>query len=189
MNQPASASASGVALTFAKQDYAPPADYDRMISDTNWDRTNHWRNLGTKTSQEWQTIQSGLISTGPRERFRIYGNKLRIFPAVTTVYNLSFEYVSNYWVTATGGTAPTKTAFTADTDTCVFQDDLMLAGLKYYFLKAKKLAFGIELDDFNHVLSARKAEDVPAPALSLAPIDVPLLIGPWSISDGSWPTS
>lgn len=189
MNMPATASGTGVTLTIAKQDYSLPTDYDRMVSDTNWDRTNHWRNLGSKTSQEWQWIQGGVISTGPRERYRIYGNKLRIFAALTTAYNFAFEYVSSYWVTATGGTSATKSTFTVDTDTCVFKDDLMLAGLKYYFLKAKKLDYGIEEADFFSILSACKATDVPLPAVSLSQNSVPELIGPWSIQDGNWPTS
>jgi hypothetical protein len=32
-----------------------------------------------------------------------------------------------------------KSAFTLDTDTSIFPDDLMMAGLKFYFLKAKNL--------------------------------------------------
>ncbi len=189
MNLPATQSGTGRSLTFAYQDYAAPAGYDRMISDTNWDRTNHWRNLGSKSSQEWQTLQGGLISVGPRERYRIYGGKLRIFPAVTTVYNLAFEYVSNFWVVATGGTVGTKSAFTVDSDTYLYPDDLMFAGLKYYFLKAKKLDFGIELADFNDILSARKAQDVPIASQSLAPVELTPLISPWSIPEGNWPQS
>jgi len=189
MTVPATASGSSVTLTFAAQDYALPADYDRMIANTNWDRTNHWSNMGPKSSQDWQMVQSGLISTGPRERYRLYGGKLRIFPAVTSVYNLVFEYVSKYWVVATGSTTPTKNTFTVDSDTCVFHDDLMLSGLKYYFLRAKKLDFGVELADFQDVLNTRKAQDVPVGSASLAPETVPLLIGPWSVQDGSWPTS
>jgi hypothetical protein len=186
MNLPATASGSAVTFTFAYQDYALPADYDRMVADTNWDRTNHWSNLGSRSSQDWATLQGGLISVGPRERFRIYGNKLRIFPALTSVYNLAFEYVSNYWITATGGTSPTKSAFSVDTDTCIFADDLMLTGIKYYFLRAKKLDYAMEFQDFQRTKSERRASDVPIPAKSLAPIQIPNLVGPWSIPEGSW---
>lgn len=188
LNQPVTTSTASASLTFAKQDYALPSGYDRMISDTNWDRTNHWRNMGTKSSQEWQTLQGGVISVGPRERFRIYNNKLRIFAALTVVYNFSFEYVSNYWVVATGGTAGTKAAYTVDTDLCVFPDDLMLAGLKFYFLKAKKLDYGIELGEFTRALSYCKASDVPIPSMSLAPTLPQELIGPWSLPEANWPT-
>lgn len=187
MNMPATTAGSAVSLTFAKQDYSLPAGYDRMISDTNWDRTNHWRNLGTKSSQEWQWLQGGVISIGPRERYRIYNGNLRIFSALTTVYTFAFEYVSNYWVVASGGTAGTKGTFTVDSDTCVFPDDLMTAGLKYLFLKAKKLDFGPELQEFLRALSYCKAQDVPVPSMSLAPQQMTDLVGPWSIQDGSWP--
>lgn len=189
MNTPATTSGTAIAVTFAKQDYDLPTDYNRMVSDTNWDRTNHWRNQGTKTSQQWQWLQGGVISVGPRERYRIYNNRMRIFAAITSVYTFAYEYVSNYWVIATGGTAGTKTAYDADTDLSVFPDDLMMAGLKMYFLKAKKLDYGAELDDFKSILSACKAQDVPASAKSLAPIPVEQFVGPWSVQDGSWPTS
>lgn len=189
LNTPVTTSTAAVSLTFAKQDYPMPGGFDRMISDTNWDRTNHWRNLGTKTSQEWQWLQGGIISVGPRERYRIYNDKLRIFQALTSVYNFAFEYVGSYWVVAAGGTEGTKSAYTADSDTCVFTDDLMLAGLKYYFLKAKKLDYAIELGEFMRTLSYTKAQDVPVAAQSLAPAGMNALVGPWSIQDGNWPTA
>ena len=189
LDTPVTTSTSSVSMTFAKQDYAMPAGFDRMISDTNWDRTDHWRNIGSKTSQEWQFLQGGVISVGPRERYRIYNDKLRIFKALTSVYTFSFEYVSSYWVIATGGTAGTKTQFSADSDTCVFPDDLLLAGLKLYFLKAKKLDYGVELQEFTRALSYCKAQDVPVSAQSLTPYQASSLVGPWSIQDGNWPTS
>ena len=189
LNTPVATSTAAVSMTFAKQDYAMPTDFDRMISDTNWDRTNHWRNLGTKTSQEWQWLQGGIISVGPRERYRIYNNRLRIFQALTSVYTFAFEYVSNYWVMSAAATAGDKGAYTLDTDTTVFPDDLMLAGLKFYFLKAKKLDYAIELGEFTRALSYTKAQDVPVPAQSLAPIGMNPLVGPWSVQDGNWPTA
>ena len=188
LNAPVTTSTASVSMTFAKQDYDLPSGYDRMISDTNWDRTDHWRNIGTKSSQDWQFLQGGIISIGPRERYRIYNGKFRIFQALTTVYNFSFEYVSNYWVCATGSSEGTKAQFTADTDTCVFPDDLMMAGLKFYFLKAKKLDYGIELGEFTRALSYNKAQDVPVPSMSLAPVGMNQLVGPLSVQDGNWPS-
>jgi hypothetical protein len=188
LNAPVTTSTASVSMTFAKQDYDLPDGYDRMISDTNWDRTDHWRNLGTKSSQDWQFLQGGIISIGPRERYRIYNGKFRIFQALTTVYNFSFEYVSNYWVCAAGSSEGTKKEFTADSDTCVFPDDLMMAGLKFYFLKAKKLDYGIELGEFTRALSYNKAQDVPVPSMSLAPVGMNQLVGPWSVQDGNWPS-
>ena len=188
LNSPVATSTASVSMTFAKQDYDLPDGFDRMISDTNWDRTDHWRNLGPKSSQDWQFLQGGVISIGPRERFRIYNNKFRIFQALTTVYNFAFEYVSNYWVCATGSDQGSKSAYTADTDTSIFPDDLMLAGLKFYFLKAKKLDYAIELGEFMRALSYCKAQDQPVSAMSLAPVGMNQLVGPWSVQDGNWPS-
>ena len=189
LDTPVTTSTAAVSMTFAKQDYSLPSGYDRMISDTQWDRTDHWRNMGTKSSQEWQYLQGGVISVGPRERYRIYNQKLRIFQALTTVYTFSFEYVSNFWVIATGATVGSKTEYTLDTDLSVFPDDLMLAGLKFYFLKAKRLDYGIELGEFTRALSYSKAQDVPVPSVSLAPSGMHELVGPWSIQDGNWPAA
>ena len=86
---------------------------------------------------------------------------------------------------ASGGTTGTKDAFSADSDVNVFDDALMIAGLKYYFLRAKKLDFGVEMAQFNDILSVRKASDVPAQRQSLAPLYPSEPYWP-SIPDGSW---
>ena len=133
MNYPAQETTASASVNFVKQDYPLPTGYDRMVSDTNWDRTDHWRNLGPKTSQEWQWLQGGIISTGPRERWRIIDDKIRYFSAPASPLNIAFEYVSNLVVIASGGSAPTKAAFTADSDTFIFKDEVLVKGLKYHW--------------------------------------------------------
>ncbi len=177
-------------LTYAHQDYALPSDFDRMIGDTNWDRTNHWRNRGAVSSQSWQGLSGGLIAVGPRISYRIFNKKLRIFPAVTSVYNLSFEYVSDGWVLSPLTTAAQvfvhRNHFTADDEVALFPDDLMLAGIKYYFLKAKKLDFITEMAEFLEILAIRKAQDQPSSVKSLAPVATSPFISEGSIPEGNW---
>lgn len=186
ISMPATASATGSTMTRTRQDYVLPSDFDRMIGDTNWDRSNYWQNVGPKSPQEWQTLTGGIISTGPRMQFRIYKNYLRLWPAPTTVMNVSYEYVSKTSVTADGDDLPTKDSFTVDSDTCVFPDDLMLAGIKYYFLKAKKLDFGAEMAEYAEILATRKGQDQPSSVASLTPRPAPFLITPGSIPEGNW---
>lgn len=168
--------------TASDPSYALPSDYDRMVSDTTWNRTAVWQVPGSRNAQQWQAFQASLLSFG-RYEFRVQGNQLLLYPEPTAVEDLAYEYVSNLWVIATGGTAPTKAAFTADNDTCIFPDDLMLAGLKYYFLKAKKLDFGVEEEDYRNILATRKAQDIPAETLSFSRTYVTL--NP-SLDEGSW---
>ena len=187
MTYPATATTASASCNFCTQDYDLPSGFDRMVPDTNWDRTDYWRNIGPKSSQEWQWLQGGVISTGPRERFRIYGDKLRFFPAPTAALNIAFEYVSNFTVIASGGTTATKAAFTVDTDTCIFRDELIVKALKYHWKQAKGLDYGAELAEYADALSRAKAQDEPVGIQSLAPRFAQELIGPWSVPDGNWP--
>lgn len=189
MTMPATASGT-ISVTHVLQDYDLPSDFDRLIPDTNWDRTDHWSNIGPESSQSWQALQGGSISVGPRERFRLYGNKMRIFPALAgslaSPYNFAYEYVSNFWIYASGDTTPTKSAFTVDSDTYIFPDDMMMAGLKYYWLKAKKLDYGPEMAEFSDALAARKAQDQPQGVKSLNPRVESFFITSNSVPEGSW---
>jgi hypothetical protein len=159
-----------------------------MIPQTQWDRTNFWPNSGSKSAQEWAWLKGGVLSTGPRYRYRIYGNKLRMTPAPTAVITQSFEYISNSWIYATGATSPTKTKFTVDTDTFIFKDDVMTLGLKYQWKKTKGLDFMTELAEFGRALSYSKAQDVPAQRASLAPQAASILLTTANIADTGYGT-
>lgn len=187
MDMPATATGT-IDATFYQNNYALPEGFDRMLADTNWDRSNHWRNMGPKTSQEWQTLQGGIIATGPRERFRIRKNLVYLWPPPSTVMNIAFEYVSRYAIAADNDQTNegVQTEFELDTDAALFPDDLMIAGLKYYFLKAKKLDFAGEMAEYAEILAVRKSQDEPTGSRSLAPNFAPDLIGPGSIPEGNW---
>lgn len=187
MTYPALSSTSSASVNFITQDYALPSDFDRMVSDTNWDRTDHWRNLGNKSAQEWQWLQGGVIATGPRERYRVVGNKLRYFQAPSTPLNIAYEYVSSSWIVPSGGTSPTLSAFAADGDTYIYPDMVMIHGLKYYWYEAKGLDFAAHYQRFMRALSQSKAQDVPVASHSMGSQPLPELIGPWSVQDGGWP--
>lgn len=187
LTYPATLTTASASVNFITQDYDLPSDFWKEISDTNWDRLNHWRNLGPKTSQEWQWLQGGIISIGPRERYRIIGNKLRYFAAPVSPLNIAFEYVSNSWIIASGGSTPSLSAFAADGDTYIYRDDVMIHGLKYYWREAKGLDYQADYKRFQDALSSAKAQDQPVAAANLAPWKLPELVGPWSVQDGNWP--
>ena len=83
--------------------YDLPSDYSSYIDQTVWDRTNRWQVLGVKSSQEWEWMVSGVLSTGPHTRFRINGGKFQIFPTPGTLggtigATIAMEYVGNGWL-------------------------------------------------------------------------------------------
>ena len=120
---PASA-ATASSLTFAKVKYALPSDYDSIVPRTHWDKSKRWEMLGPESPQQWEWLLSGYISTGPRIRWRLYGDYFQIWPPTTTAEYLGFEYRSRSWAISAAGTP--KTSFTVDSDTAIFPDRVLV---------------------------------------------------------------
>lgn len=182
LTQAASASGTGVTLNFGQTIYPLPSDFDRQIDRTHYDKSKRWEMLGPETAQQWEFLKSSYISTGPRMRYRFIGNKFQIWPNITTNEYLGFEYVSNGWVNQS--TTP-QSSFTADTDTCIFPDRLMVTGLKLRFFEVKGFDTTAFYRDFMNQLQIAKSNDGGAQTLSMAPKMSSVLIGFENIPDGS----
>lgn len=169
INQAATASGTGTTFTFSKVLFATPTGFDRLIDRTDWDRSKHWEMLGPKTPQEWEWLKSGWISTGPRIRYRKMGGYFAIWPPLGATENLAYEYVTKYWILAASATAPSKQAFTVDTDTTVFPDPLMRALIKLKYYEAKGFDTIALYRDYVKQLDIAKANDGGSPTLNLAP--------------------
>lgn len=186
LTQPATASGTGVSITFSQVKYAFPSDFDRLIDRTDWDKSQHWEMLGPESAQQWQWLKSGYISTGPRIRFRQLDNLFQIWPAIGATHSLGFEYVSTYWVATSSGAQPTATSFTVDTQTCIFPDRLMVLGLKLKFFEIKSFDTTALWRDYNTQLSIAKAADAGSASLSFAPRISTVLIGWENIPDSGY---
>lgn len=171
-------------ILFSQVQYPLPSDWRKQIPQTEWDRTNRWPLMGPQTPENWQAFKSGIVYAGPRERFRILGNTVALNPPPPNGLILAFEYISNAFAYGADGTA--KNSFTADTDTCVFDDSLMVAGLKVKFKQAKGLDVNFELSEFNALLDTAKAQDRSAAKLSLSPISNTVLLTNQNLPDGDW---
>jgi len=186
MNMPATASGSQT-LQMSQVAYPLPSDWLKQIPQTEWDRTNRWPLMGPKSPQEWQSYKSGIVYAGPRERFRIQSGAVQISPNPPNGLIFAYEYISSAWVIDASGTY--KQNFSADTDTNVFDDSLMVSGLKMRWLRAKGLDFTMELKEFNDLLSTIRAQDKSAAKLSLAPREGNIYLSPANIPDGNWAES
>mgnify|MGYP001562263363 CR=1 FL=1 len=186
VNLPATASGTGASLTFSQTLYALPSDFDRLKDRTDWDKTKHWEMLGPETGQQWQWLKSGFISTGPRIRYRMLGGFFQIWPPSGIADYLGFEYISKNWaLSASASITPDKASLTVDTDTCIFPDRLMVAGLKHMYFQIK--GFGdVFLGEFNRQLDIAKANDGGSPTLSMAPRMSEVLITQQNIPDSGY---
>lgn len=188
LNQAATTSGTSVALTFGQTKYTLPTDYDRQIDRTHWDKSKHWQMLGPETAQQWQWLKSGYISTGPRIRYRILGSTFQIWPLTPTAEYLGFEYITKNWVAATGTTTLSKTAFSVDTDTCIFPDRLIINDLKRKYFAVKGFDAGVFNSDFQRELLISKASQAGSPTLSFMPQNSQVLIDWNNIPDSSYGT-
>jgi len=179
--QLSSATSVGGTVTFSKTIYPLPSDYETITDNTHWDKTKHWQMLGPVDAQQWQWLKSGYISTGPRVRWRILGNTFQIWPPYNTQEYLGFEYRSRGFVRS--ATNQVKNSFTADTDTTVLDDTVLVLATKLKYFQIKGFDTVALQQDYQRYLSVAKANDKGSATLSFAPQPSAVLIGWANIPD------
>jgi hypothetical protein len=164
--------------------YAFPSDYDSIVPRTQWDKSKHWEMLGPEDAQQWEWLLSGFISTGPRVRWRLFGAYFQIWPGFSNSELLGFEYRSKAWAADSGGTA--KNSFTADTDTCIYPDRLMVLMTKLKYFEAKGFDTTAMYRNWMTELETDIAQDTSYANLSFAPKPGNILIGYDNIPDSGY---
>lgn len=187
VNQDFAASAAGATAYFQKIKYSLPSDYESLVPRTMWDKSKHWEMLGPEDAQQWEWLLSGYISTGPRIRWRLLGAYFQIWPGMSTAEYLGFEYRSKGWAQAADGTV--KNSFTADTDTCIYPDRLIVNATKLKYFEAKGFDTTAMMRNYLTELEAAKALDMSSANLSLAPRPGTVLIGYDNIPDSGYGTN
>jgi hypothetical protein len=183
-------------VSFGQSDYALPADFQRSVDNTFWDRSRFWAMRGPQSPQQWQLYKSSVIGRATiqrRFRFRganvIFGDSgvagtpvLSIDPVpFDNGAQLVFEYVSNGWCQSPTGSLQNQ--WMADNDTGVLDEYLLQLGLLWRFLKRLGLAFGDELDEYEAEVDKAVAVDGASAILDMTPNDHLTLIGPWNLPE------
>ena len=186
VSQLASATSVGGTVTFSQTKYDLPPDFETITDNTHWDKTKHWQMLGPEDAQQWQWLKSGYISTGPRIRWRILGGQFQIWPPYNTQEYLGFEYRSKGWARSAAGAV--KNSFTADTDTTVFDDTVLVLATKLKYFQVKSFDTTALMQDYMRYLNVAKANDKGSATLSFAPYPSKVLIGYDNIPDTGYGT-
>jgi hypothetical protein len=152
-------------ITFCKTRYAMPTDCKRITPRTQWDKTAHWCMIGPANAEEWQAMKGGFAASAVRRYFRVMGNKFQIFPPSASAVLLGFEYLSRSWVIDRNG-APAE-SFVNDLDTCIFDDRMMVTGLKAMYFGIKGFDTTRLDGEFNRMLEVETGADKVPQMLSL----------------------
>lgn len=152
-------------------EYSLPADYSRMVDDTQWDATNHWTMIGPDTPQmaRWR-LTSIAANTGTRVTYTQTGTtKVTVWPVPTVAGNeLTYLYVSKYWAAKADGT--TQAQFLLDTDTSIFDPDLLIKEVKWRFMSAKGMGSALELRSECDIMKSQLiAADLGGGNLNMGP--------------------
>jgi hypothetical protein len=175
----------GGTINFQKVKYALPPDYDAIVPRTQWDKSRHWELLGGEDAQQWEWLLSGFIATGPRIRWRLLGNYFQIWPGLSYAENLGYEYRSKGW--AADVTGVPKNSFTADTDTCIYPDRLLVNMTKLKYFEAKGFDTTAQFRNYMTELETCIAQDTGGGVnLSFAPKPGTILIGYDNIPDSGY---
>lgn len=107
-----------------------PADWDRIIPDTFWDRNLSYLVTGPVSPVEWQGLKA-LNSEISERKFALRGGSVLVYPAPAGGETFAFEYVSKYWAVNNG--VP-QTRLTQDSNTAIVDEELITRGVIYEYL-------------------------------------------------------
>jgi len=146
--------------------YDLPADFDHMIDQTGWDRTNSVAIGGPLSSQDWSYLEGrDLVSQSIYASFRLAGDKFDIYPQPPPEGLLiKFEYISTDWVLQNPST-PSDTV-TDSSDVVLYKPLLIQKFLKCKWLEAKNLPSEAARMEFENMFESRAGKDVGASILS-----------------------
>lgn len=184
---------TGVDLIFAKDTYNVPTEFKWFTNRTMWDRTNHWELVGPMSPQADQWQRSGIVSVGPRRRWRQIGidpASWRLWPAPTATGSypgtLVFEYNSKYWAADENGVRKAK--LVDETDYPIIDDQAIVLDTKWRLWQIKGFEYGALQAEALDYIERLKARDGGSPDLSLAKRRSSYtLLNSNNVQDGSFP--
>lgn len=170
-------------IASAAQAGAIPADFQRFVNGTWFNRTTSRKLVGPLTPEQWQRLQANGANGVATQAFRRRGLSLLIAPTPPAGQSIAFEYLSKNWCQSSGGTG--QSAWAADSDSGVLEERLMALGIIWRWRKAKGFSFSDALDTYNGEVEKEAARAPGAPALSLTARPVGALAGA-NIPEENW---
>lgn len=162
-----------------------PADFGRVVNQTEWAANNRRPLLGPLTPQQWGWTQYGIVSVGVYFRYRVLDNLFTLFPVPGAGEVFNFFYISKNWV-IDGSDGSMKDKITSGADIPIFDRGLMIAGVKLRMWSAKGFDTSSLASEFNYRLEAEKGQNQGAPVLNLSGGPDFHFIDVNNVPDGSW---
>lgn len=138
----------------------------KIVNETIFNRTTKLPVYGPISRREWQARQA-LSLTGPVSQYRIRGNYLLFNPAPASGDTCAFEFVSKCWCSNAAATS-FYTNVQADTDLVLLDDEIMLAGIEWRWLRKKGLSYAEEFASYEAMVKKAKGDNGSKRTLNMA---------------------
>ena len=145
-----------------------PVDFDRMIDQTHWERTNRYPMAGPLTAQQWQYLL-GMQMAGMTiyVNFRVFENRFNILPMPPPAgLELVYEYTSRNWVKDPTDPDEFYDEVSANDQIVLFKPEVIIQFLRFKFLSAKGFATKGAQDAFGKAYENATGADKGAPILN-----------------------
>lgn len=142
-----------------------PNGFRRIVNDTIFNRSTALPLYGPLSPQVRQAIKASA-GVGPLYQYYIQHKRLFFSPATTAGQTCAFEYISDQYAVAVDGTT-FKSGFTVDTDSAVFDEKLLIAGLRWKWKAEKGFDYTEEFRRYENLVSNYGARDGSAATLSM----------------------
>ena len=166
--------------------YALPSDFDRLVLETSYNRSDNDILTGPISSAEYQLVNHGMATTGTTEKFRLKAAsnalKFELDPTPSSTQTIGFEYVSTQFCQSSGGSG--QAVWTADTDTGILDETTMEMGITWRFKAAHGLDYAEDFRQYQLEVRQAVARNGSAPILQLDDARK-LIVGPYQ-SDGNY---
>tara|TARA_R110002126_G_scaffold2345_1_gene13494 strand:+ start:73 stop:774 length:702 start_codon:yes stop_codon:yes gene_type:complete len=135
---------------------AVPSDFDRMVSETFWNRTDQERVVGPVTPEEWQGLVAS-VALPIESAFQMRAGQIELYPVPTAGETYAYEYVSSQWCQSAGGSG--QSAWAADTDTGLLDEELTTLGLVWRFKQSRGLDYAEDMTTYEEQVLQAVARD------------------------------
>jgi hypothetical protein len=132
-----------ITMTAATQ-YPLPSDYRQFTPDTAWSDIR--RVDFPLSAEEWIYYEASTIDTGIRHRMRLADGQIEISNPSSGA-EILIQYISDSPVLS--ALAVAKNKFTADDDTLILNNDLLILGVIWRFMRVKGLDWQTEFQEYD----------------------------------------
>jgi hypothetical protein len=149
-------------------EYNLPDDFDRMIDQTHWDRTNRVPVAGPLSPQQWQYLLGmQLANQTIYATFRVMEGLFNLLPQPPPIgLSIVYEYVSLNWIQDAVNPTQFHNVADANDDIVLFKPEMIIQFLRYKFLSAKGFASNDAQKLFAHAFQQTAGGDKGAPILN-----------------------